>query len=89
MTFSPAIDALVALAVSDGNQVVEISTGWSKVREVVHMRDPVSVALETAGRTAPGLRRWQVEPTPHNKGEFGFTDDIEKVSISFPCPISK
>ncbi|MDR0781749.1 MAG: hypothetical protein LBF16_13840 [Pseudomonadales bacterium] len=84
MTYSMAIDHAVALAESEGNVVVEISTGWTKVREVVHMRDPLSENLRSRLLIIPEIRAWTIQATPHNRAETGFTDDHQKVSISFP-----
>lgn len=85
MTLSRLIDEAVALAQAEGNGVKEVSTGWTKVREVVHMTKPMSPALLGKLSAVPQLRGWSVEPTPQNKAERGFTDDAEKVSISFPA----
>ena len=86
MTVSPAVNDAIATAEAEGNSLVEVSTGWSKVREVAHMHDPLGPAsrakLDQDGR----LRGWISERTPHNRGDEGYTDDAEKVSISFPLP---
>jgi hypothetical protein len=84
MTYSTAIDKAILLARAEGNAVVEISTGWVKVREVVHMQDPLSCSLRAKILGIAGLREWAAQPTPHNRAEAGFIDDVEKVSISFP-----
>ena len=84
MTFSRAIDAAVASAEAEGNAVSEISTGWTKVREVVHMQSPMTDVLRSLLERDFQLRYWSTQPTPHNKAEEGFTDDTEKVAISFP-----
>jgi hypothetical protein len=84
MTYSTAIDKAILLAQADGNAVVEISTGWTKMREVVCMRDPLSSSLRMELLGIPALREWAVQPSPHNRAEVGFTDDMENVSISFP-----
>lgn len=84
MIQSTRIEALVQLALAEGNEVVEISEGWAKVKQVVHMRKPLSQTVQHFA-TNHGLRHWHVEPTPHIKSEEGFTDDLEKVSVSFPC----
>lgn len=83
MIQSNKIQDIVDLASSEGNSVVEISEGWSKVKQVVHMRLPISKNVRDIA-IAEGLRHWSAEPTPHNKGEEGFTDDVNLVSISFP-----
>jgi hypothetical protein len=84
MTYSPAVDAAVSLAEAQGNTVVEVSTGWTKVREVVFMTNPMTDILRSRLGTDLRLRYWKTDPTPHNKAEEGFTDDAQKVSISFP-----
>jgi uncharacterized protein YhfF len=84
MTYSPAVDAAVSIAESQGNAVVEVSTGWTKVREVVFMANPMTDLVRSRLEGDLRLRYWKIEPTPHNKAGEGFTDDAEKVSISFP-----
>lgn len=84
MTYSIAIDEAVEKAVASGNEVVEISTGWTKVREVVHMKNHLSPRLREILIDDERLRHWTTERTPHNKSEEGFTDDREKVAITFP-----
>ena len=66
-----------------GNEVVETSEGWTKVRQVVHMRKPLTKAAREQISLLP-LRYWTTEPTPHNKAEEGFSDDVEKVAVTFP-----
>ena len=85
MTYSPVIDRAVQLAEAEGNSVSEISTGWMKVREVVHMGAPMSDSLRSKLSEMPELRAWSTQRTPHNRAEAGFTDDAQKVSISFPA----
>jgi hypothetical protein len=85
MTKSPNIDQAVQIAVAAGNTVKEISEGWSKVQQVVHMaeRMPASVRDEIQ-RQVPALRYWSSERTPHNPAEDGFICDAYHVGISFP-----
>jgi hypothetical protein len=85
MTLSPAVDQAILLAEANGNAVVEMSTGWTNVREVVYMRDPLSAPLRLALLGIPGLREWVARATPHNRAEVGFIDDLEEVSIAFPA----
>jgi hypothetical protein len=84
MTYSEAIDKVVEAATSEGNKILEISTGWSKVREVVHMKFPLSDTIRKSLHNNNRLRAWTTNATPHNKAEEGYTDDLEKVSIAFP-----
>jgi hypothetical protein len=83
-TNSPLIDAVIALARDEGNSVAEISTGWEKVRQVVHMTRPMSLALKDRITKEPALRFWSSQATPHDRAACGFIDDAELVSIEFP-----
>lgn len=84
VTLSPAINIAIALAEANGNHVVEITTGWEKVRQVAHMAQPVGEALHSAIIAEGKLRFWTSDATPHNKATCGFIDDVEKVAIEFP-----
>jgi hypothetical protein len=81
---SKTIESAAKVAVAAGNCIAEVSTGWSKVDQVVHMRDPLPDAVRATISASGMLRHWLVEPTPHNPGEEGFTDDQENVAITFP-----
>jgi hypothetical protein len=81
---STAIEQAASVAVTDGNSVAEVSEGWTKVKQVVHMRDQLSPTVRQKLAADPRLRYWRTEPTPHNKAEEGFTSDEDKVAISFP-----
>jgi hypothetical protein len=84
MADSSAIDEAVEKAIAEGNAVSEISTGWTKTRKVVHMKEPLSDRLRALLSGDARLRAWSINPTPHNKAEEGFTDDKEKRAIVFP-----
>lgn len=84
MSYSSAIDALVAAAVVEGNFVAQVSTGWEMVREVVHMELPISDDLLLKTRSESKLTFWSFGPTPHDSATLGFTDEAERVAISFP-----
>jgi hypothetical protein len=81
---SKSIEAAAQVAATHGNGIVEVSEGWSKVKQVVHMQTPLTDEVRTAISAIATLRHWLVEQTPHNAGEEGFTDDQEKVAIAFP-----
>jgi hypothetical protein len=83
-TFSPSIDALLALAEAEGNGIAEISTAWEKTRQVVHMTGPMSRAVRQAGEGDPKLRFWTDDGSPHYWANTGFIDDVELVAIEFP-----
>lgn len=84
LILSTAVEQAAAAAIADGNSVAEVSEGWTKLRQVVHMRDRLSQRVRELLFADPRLRYWSTEKTPHNKAEEGFTSDADKVSISFP-----
>jgi hypothetical protein len=81
---STVIEQAVQLAVSAGNEVVEVSEGWTKVDQVIHMKKPLVVSVREVFMGDSRLRHWAIDPTPHNAAEEGFTDDATKVAITFP-----
>jgi 2-methylcitrate dehydratase PrpD len=80
-----AIEQAVQLAVTEGNAILEISEGWTQVRQVVHMRSAMSASVRNVLMADGQLRYWRASPTPHNASDEGFSDDAEKVAVSFPC----
>lgn len=82
---SAVINKAAQMAIASGNQVSEISEGWEKVIQVVHMSRPLTDGLRATLQAEAELRYWIEEPTPHNKAEEGFTCDRDRVAITFPC----
>jgi hypothetical protein len=75
----------VEIAIEEGNLLAEISEGWSKVRQVVHMRKGLSpLAKQRIESELPSLRYWYSPRTPHNPATEGFISDTDKVGLSFP-----
>jgi hypothetical protein len=85
MTASKAINDAVEVAITNGNSVRETSTGWEKMKEVVHMNKPQSQSLRDALSADSRLRAWRTNATPHNLAEDGYTDDETRIAISFPA----
>ncbi|MBB5407661.1 hypothetical protein HDG34_001593 [Paraburkholderia sp. HC6.4b] len=82
---SPHIDHAVQIAVAAGNSVKEVSEGWSKVRQVVHMTSRMSEAVRNDIQSQiPSLRYWSSDRTPHNPAEDGFICEEYQVGLSFP-----
>lgn len=82
---SPHIERAVKIAIEAGNSVKEISEGWSKVKQVVHMASRLTAAVrDEIQHQAPSLRYWSVERTPHNLAEEGFICETCWVGLSFP-----
>lgn len=85
MLKSPHINHAVAIATVAGNSIKEISDGWSKVDQVVHMSGSLTTDVrQFIEKEEPSLRYWSTERTPHNPAEEGFTCDEYKVALSFP-----
>jgi hypothetical protein len=85
MIKSPHIARAVQIAIVAGNTVKEISEGWSKIQQVVHMTDRLpSVVCDEIQRQIPTLRYRSSDKTPHNPAEEGFVCDEYGVGISFP-----
>ncbi len=79
------IERAIEKAKAEGNEVVTISEGWEKVRQVFHMKADISGPLwAEITQSEPGLRSWTSEATPHNVAERGFTDELTAVAVSFP-----
>lgn len=79
------IEEVVSIAKTSGNDVTEVSEGWAKVKQVVHMKGKLSDddKNEIAIRQ-PILRHWSTQKTPHNVKEEGYTCDECEVAITFP-----
>ena len=84
LTISPPINEAVTLSKKCGNEVSEISIGWSKMNKVVHMRFPMDDNLRQRLLSDSRLTYWQAERTPHNAADETFTDEGKKVAIVFP-----
>ena len=44
---SPKIEAIVREAIAGGNAIADISEGWTRMRQVVYMRDPLAAGLRS------------------------------------------
>lgn len=84
MNKSPAIQRGIELALADGNEVLETSTGWEKVDKVVHFRRPLSPGGRDMLLGDAALRYWSNNGSPHNQPLEGFTDDAVRMALSFP-----
>jgi len=84
MTFSDAINDAVRLAEARGNAVLGLSAGWSKVQQVLHMRDALSDVLRSELLAERHLRHWTSGRTPHDPAQEGLIDDIRSVAVVLP-----
>ena len=79
------IKEAVMILKSSGNDISEITEGWSKVKQVVHMKTKLTPNDKSEVYVKqPSLRYWSTERTPHNAAEEGFTCDECRVGIVFP-----
>jgi hypothetical protein len=79
------IEEVVNIVKASGNGVVEISEGWTKVKQVVHMKNKLSESdRQLIENRQSSLRSWSAERTPHSSAEDGYTCDECCVSITFP-----
>jgi hypothetical protein len=81
---SASIEHAVQIATASGNSIAEVSEGWRKVLQVVHMTLPLSADARRLILKVTGLRHWTTEATPHGKAEEGFTCDKDNVAMAFP-----
>lgn len=82
---SVSIASAVQIAVEEGNAVKEISEGWTKVDQVIHMADKMSSnTRRRIEHEVPALRYWDSAATPQNPAAEGFITDQDKVGLSFP-----
>ena len=82
---SPHIERAVQIATNAANSIKEISEGWSKVQQVVHMTGKLTLAVRNEiQQQVPSLRYWSANRTPHNPAEEGFICDTYQVGLSFP-----
>jgi hypothetical protein len=82
---SAAIARAIEIVGSEGNDIASLSDGFSKRRQVVFMRQPLSPSGKSSiVGELPQLRHYRSERTPHNSADEGFADDECGVVISFP-----
>lgn len=82
---SAAIRRAATIALEEGNALAELSNGWSRASQVLHMAKELSVrARQRIESELPSLRFWSSPATPHNPATRGFICDVAKVGLSFP-----
>jgi hypothetical protein len=82
---STSIARAIELVCSEGNSVALVSDGFSKLRQVVFMDQPLLPEVMSAiANELSLLRHYRSERTPNNPPDEGFVDDECAVAISFP-----
>lgn len=82
---SSHINHAIELSLAVGNEVKEVSYGWSGVNCVVFFSEKMSWDLRAKiEREEPCLRYFSTTATPHNKADEGFICDECNVAISYP-----
>jgi hypothetical protein len=84
MNQSADIQRSIELALADGNEVLETSTGWEMADKVTHFRRPLSPRVRDQLLGHAALRYWSDKGSPHNQPSEGFTDDAVRMALSFP-----
>lgn len=82
---SEPIKKAVAIAVSEGNSVQTIVDGWSKMKQVVTMKDKLTHAVKMRiENEVPDLRYRAVAQTPFYPATERFISDSDQVGLEFP-----
>lgn len=82
---SEAIFEAVQIAEREGLVRIEVSKGWTKARQVVHMGGRLSASIrEQIERELPELRYWKAGRTPQNSGTEGYICEKDGVGLAFP-----
>jgi hypothetical protein len=82
---SALIVRAIEIAGLEGNGVASLSDEFSAARQVVFMRQPLSLSAKASiARELPQLRHYRSDRTPHNPADEGFADDDCNVLVSFP-----
>lgn len=85
LTDCPHISSILKLLELSGNEVEEITGGWSNVTQDLRMKFPLTLVLkEKILVKEPSLEYWKYKGSPHNAADEGFKCKIHRVSISFP-----
>jgi len=82
---SPAIRRVIGIVATEGNTVASVSDSFSKRKQVVFMKKPLSLRAHSAvSRELPELRYYRSPRTPHDPADEGFADDDTEASVSLP-----
>jgi len=84
MNHSTVIQRSIELALADGNEVLETSTGWKTADRVTHFRRPLSPGVRDQLFGHAELRYWSGKGSLHNQPSEGFTEDAIRMALSFP-----
>lgn len=84
MTSSAAIDRIVQLTTSSGNELVGMSRDLRSVKLIVRMRWPLIAPLRGQIQREFDLRHWSTDGSCEEGGEEGYTDDAARIAIAFP-----
>jgi len=79
------IEDLIQIVNLSHSDIKDVSKGWSKVKQVVHMKKKLSNGQrEKIAEEKPSLNHWVSKKTPHNPAEEGYTCNSCNVAIAFP-----
>ncbi len=81
----PQVASALRILKRSGIDVLEVSQGWSNVKEDYRMKNALSSELkDMICNEEPSLEYWEYSGSPHNSPDEGFVCKEHSVSISFP-----
>ena len=78
------INLVLNLAEKAGNKILEVSTGWSKVKKDIRMAEPLAPQLKKKIKSEVNLQYWKYNGSPHNAPDEGYFCEEHNITISFP-----
>lgn len=80
----PQISYALKILEGSGNEILEVTQGWSNVKEDIRMKHGLTADLkDRILHKEPGLEYWSYKGSPHNSADEGFVCKQHSVSISF------
>lgn len=81
----PEINVVIKMASDVGNEIKNISEGWSNAKQVISMEKKLDVLLKNKVEAElKKLKYFNYVGSPHNEPDEGFVCEDCKVGISFP-----
>jgi hypothetical protein len=81
----PQVSCALEILKESGNEILEVTQGWSNVKEDLRMKHVLTVELkDRILLKEPDLEYWSYKGSPHNTPDEGFLCKQHSISISFP-----
>jgi hypothetical protein len=79
------INLALKIAEIEGNGISEVVEGWTKIKKVIYMKQPLNPALKKQiSKQVSNLRYRIFEGNLHYLADEGFICDEHSIAISFP-----